>query len=233
MATDKPDPPVPQQSRSAKDATNVTDVTRVLQGAEGGDPRATDELLNLVYGELRQLATARIAGEPHAGAGMTLQATSLVHEAYLRLLRPAAESPDGGPANWQGRGHFFGAAALAMRRILIERARHRKRERHGGGKRRVELDDLSVPNPDGGKEGKDATDLLALDEALKKLEQADPRKARVVTLRYFAGLSIEETAAAMDLSPATVKNEWTFARAWLRRELSDEPSGESGGRRTP
>ena len=198
---------------------SMHEITRVLKLAQDGDPGATDELLAVVYDELRKLAKSRIAGEAQAGAGMTLQATALVHEAYLRLVTPPLDSPDRKAPTWQGRGHFFGAAALAMRRILVERARHADRIKHGGGKQRADLDaqPIAAPQPE-----HDATDLLALDEALKKLEQMDPRKGKIVTLRYFAGLSIEETAAALDLSPATIKNEWAFARAWLHRELAGD-----------
>jgi RNA polymerase sigma factor (TIGR02999 family) len=188
------------------------EITLAIQALQRGDPRASDELIELVYAELRELARSRLAREPGAGAGMTLEATALVHEAYLRVIgdKPKQQS-------WDGRGHFFGAAALAMRRILVERARHERRIKHGGGREQVDLTDaamkLESPQTDG-------TDLIALDEALTKLEQFDTRKARIVSLRYFAGLSIEETAAAMDLSPATVKNEWAFARAWLHREIT-------------
>jgi RNA polymerase sigma factor (TIGR02999 family) len=209
---------VPPDSSDAK-PESMHEITRVLQAAQDGDPGATDELLAIVYDELRKLAKSRIAGEAQAGAGMTLQATALVHEAYLRLVTPPMDAPDRKPPAWQGRGHFFGAAALAMRRILVERARHADRIKHGGGKQRAELDGQAIPSP---KPEHDATDLIALDDALKKLEQMDPRKGKIVTLRYFAGLSIEETAAALDLSPATIKNEWAFARAWLHRELAGE-----------
>ena len=195
----------------------MDDLTQMLNAAQAGDAHAADDLLEAMYGELRVLAKSRLAGEANAGAGMTLQPTALVHEAYLRLVSPPAAEPDRPPAKWQGRGHFFGAAALTMRRILVERARHNGRIKHGGGQRRVNIDDHAVAGPE---RDHDVTDLLALDEALKKLETIDARKAKVVTLRYFAGLSIEETAAALDLSTATVKNEWAFARAWLHREMS-------------
>jgi RNA polymerase sigma factor (TIGR02999 family) len=178
----------------------------------------------MVYEELRKLAKARIAGEPEGGNGMTLQATSLVHEAYLRLITPPTDEPGKKPPTWQGRGHFFGAAALAMRRILVERARHRNRVKHGGGHDHVPLDAQAITSP---RPDHDMTDLIALDEALQKLEQVDPRKGKIVTLRYFGGLTVEETAAALDLSTATVKNEWAFARAWLHREMSGE-SGPTG-----
>ena len=197
-------------------------MTRVLNAAQAGDQRAAHQLLGMVYDELRQLAHARIAAEKCAGSGMTLQATALVHEAYLRLVTAPGDGSARAPA-FSGRGHFFGAAALAMRRILVERARHKNRIKHGGGEAPISLDNQAIVRPD---EQHDPTDLIAIDEALQKLEKIDPRKGRVVTLRYFAGLSVEETAAAMDLSPATVKNEWAFARAWLHRELS----GEAGNR---
>jgi len=222
------------------------EVTRVLASLQSDDRQATDQLLALVYDELRRLARARLSSEANAGAGMTLQATALVHEAYLRLLgatkektaqeQPAASPPRepvpadraAQPARWDNRGHFFAAAALAMRRILVERARHQKRLKHGGGKQRLELDDqrdgLAASQAD-----YDGTDLVALDDALKKLEAIDERKARIVSLRYFAGLTVPETAAALDLSPATVKNEWAFARAWLHRELEGEHDQGSGG----
>ena len=170
------------------------------------DPSGTSgELLPEVYDELRKLARARLARERHHN--QTLQPTALVHEAYLRV---AGDRQD---RKWDRRGHFFAAAALAMRRILVERARHYQRIKHGGGGERAELDS-GIMRVDPA-----LTDLVAVDEALTRLEQTDPRKAQVVSLRYFAGLSVEETAAAMDLSPATVKNEWKFARAWLHRAL--------------
>jgi len=167
-------------------------------------PGSSAELLPQVYEELRRLARARLAREP---AGMTLQPTALVHEAYLRL------AGDGSKQRWDRRGHFFAAAAIAMRRILVERARHYRRIKHGGTQQRVDLDfDSPAYAPA-------LADVLAIDQALTRLEQLDPPKAQVVLLRYFAGLTIEETAAAMDLSPATVKNEWAFARAWLHDVL--------------
>jgi RNA polymerase sigma factor (TIGR02999 family) len=208
-------------SPDPKDDTSpvsMHEVTRVLRAVQSGDLQASNELLEIVYDELRTLARSRLKGEPMGGAGMTLGATALVHEAYLRLVSPAAEQGKPQPA-WQGRGHFFGAAAISMRRILVERARHRNRIKHGGGRGRVDLDAQAVS---AAAEDQDPTDLIALDEALKKLEQMDPRKGQVVSLRYFGGLSVEETAAAMDLSPATIKNEWAFARAWLHREMSGE-----------
>ena len=199
-------------SGGAPSRVQMHEVTLALRSLQQGDPRATDELLELVYDELRQLARARRAREPGGGAGMTLDATALVHEAYLRVIGDGQQAKE-----WDGRGHFFGAAALAMRRILVERARHRKRIKHGGG---MGQSDLAHAADQPAAANQDQTDLIDLDEALNRLEQVDPRKAKVVSLRYFAGLSIEETAHAMDLSPATVKTEWAFARAWLHRELT-------------
>jgi len=176
-------------------------------------PGTSDELLPEVYDELRKLARARLARERQAH--QTLQPTALVHEAYVRISEQ--------PRLWNRRGHFFAAAAIAMRRILVERARHYQRIKHGAGAEQVELDE-SMLRADPG-----LTDVIAIDEALKQLEETDPRKARIVTLRYFAGLSIEETAKALDLSPATVKNEWTFARAWLFRALGSPGAPPAGG----
>jgi RNA polymerase sigma factor (TIGR02999 family) len=185
------------------------DVTRILAAIEAGEAGATDDLLPIVYDELRDLARQRLAQER---PGQTLQATALVHEAYLRLVGGSDDDAGG----WEGRGHFFGAAALAMRRILVERARRRGRVRHGGGRARVDLD-VAVQL---GEEPDD--DLLALDTALDDLEAYDERKARVVLLRHFGGLGVEETAAALDVSPATVKSDWSFARAWLHRKLTGD-----------
>ena len=184
------------------------------RGQDGG-PGTSDELLPEVYEELRKLARARLAREHHSN--QTLQPTALVHEAYLRVSRDRQDQ------QWDRRGHFFAAAALAMRRILVERARHYQRVKHGQAVERVDLDQAIVGVDSG------LTDVVALDEALTRLEQQDRRKAQIVSLRYFAGLSIEETAAALDLSPATVKNEWTFARAWLYRALGpiDQPPGDA------
>jgi RNA polymerase sigma factor (TIGR02999 family) len=167
-------------------------------------PGTAGDMLPEVYDELRKLARARLARERHAN--QTLQPTALVHEAYLRV----SSDPQ---AQWDRRGHFFAAAAFAMRRILVERARHYQRIKHGGGGHRVDLDDAMA------RADPALVDLVAVDEALGRLEKADPRKAQIVTLRYFAGLSVEETAKALDLSPATIKNEWAFARAWLYRVL--------------
>ena len=191
----------------AADGPTPSDVTRLLAAASGGDGRAAEELLPIVYEELRVLAHRRMARER---PGQTLQPTALVHEAYLRLL-----GPEGDSVRWENRGHFFGAAAEAMRRILIERARRVARLRHGGGRDRLPLE-----NVDGAVDAK-SDDLIALDEALKKLEAHDPRMAEVVKLRYFAGLGVEETATAMNVSPRTVKREWAVARAWLYERMSE------------
>ena len=194
------------------------ELTLVLDAVSRGDAQSADRLLQLVYDQLRSLARSRLAREKgNAGGSPTLDATALVHEAYLRLIGANSEAPR---QKWDGRGHFFGAAALAMRRILVERARHRKRIKHGGGRERVEFDQQNVLSSSVSEN--DQTDLLALDEALNRLEALDERKAKVVSLRYFAGLSVEETAAALDVSATTVKNEWAFARAWLHRELSGD-----------
>ncbi len=200
------------------------DVTMLLHAIGAGNKHAAEQLLPLVYDELRRLAKARMANEP---ADHTLQPTALVHEAYMRLLGRAEAGADPNAARkWDGRGHFFGAAAQAMRRILVERARNQARLKRGGGRERLSLSDVA-PAAD---TGLDSADVLALDEALGRLETENPRRAQVVMLRYFAGLSVEETAAAMDLSPATIKNEWTVARAWLHREMTrDGPAPSAAG----
>jgi RNA polymerase sigma factor (TIGR02999 family) len=181
----------------------MSDVTRLLDAAAAGDGRAAADLLPLVYAELRKLAAARLGRE---APGQTLDATSLVHEAYLRLV---------GGGGFDGRGHFFAAAAEAMRRILIDQARRKDRPKHGGDRRRVELDERAVP-PAAGR----ADDLLALDEALADLAREDPAKAELVKLRYFAGLTLDQAAACLGISPATAKRHWTLARAWLFQALS-------------
>jgi RNA polymerase sigma factor (TIGR02999 family) len=176
----------------------VSEIPRLLQSAAQGDPEAASRLLPLVYNELRRLAAHRLAAE---APGQTLQPTALVHEAYLRLV--------GGGQRWDGRGHFFAAAAEAMRRILVENARRKKRAKHGGGRQRVDLEALDLPadtTPD---------ELLALDEALARLGGEDPAAAEVVKLHFFAGLPMDETAAALGMSRATAYRHWTYAKAWL------------------
>jgi RNA polymerase sigma factor (TIGR02999 family) len=181
------------------------EVTRILNELASGDGKAADELLPLVYRELRRLAAAKLARER---AEQTLQATDLVHEAYLRLVGGGAER------SWDNRRHFFAAAAEAMRRILIERARRRQAARHGGGRRRIELDEgLAVQEP--------RDDLLALDEALTRLAEKQPIKAELVKLRFFAGLTTPEAAQALGISLATAERHWTFARTWLYAELGE------------
>lgn len=169
-------------------------------------PVSTDRLLPVVYEELRRLARAAMAKEP---PGHTLQPTALVHQAYLRLV-------ENGGKQWNGRGHFFCAAAQAMRRILVERARKYQCVKHGAGRQRWQLESAQLAS-----DGMDF-DLLALDEALDKLREIDARKSEIVALRYFAGLTIEETAAALGLSETVIKGEWRYAKAWLHRELSGE-----------
>lgn len=181
----------------------MTDVTRILNAIERGDPHATGELLPLIYDELRLLAAQKLTNEP---PGQTLQATALVHEAYIRLVGSETQ-------NWDRRGHFFAAAAEAMRRILVENARRKKSSKRGGGHQRIDLDDadLAIEAPSG--------DLIALDEALTKLSKMDPDVANLVKLRYFAGLTIEQVARFQDISRRTAVDHWAYARAWLRREI--------------
>jgi RNA polymerase sigma factor (TIGR02999 family) len=178
----------------------MSDVSRILHAIDQGDPDAADQLLPLVYDELRQLAAHKLAQEK---PGQTLDATALVHEAYLRLV---------GDQQFANRRHFFAAAAEAMRRILIDRARARRSLKRGRG-RRVTLDDAAVPDPD--------DRLLALDEALTQLAGADPLAARVVAMHHFAGMSHEQVAAALDLSVYRTRQKWTFARAWLKTALGE------------
>ena len=186
----------------------MSDVTRLLDAAATGDPKAAAELLPLVYGELRRLAAARLAAEC---PGQTLQPTALVHEAYVRLVGPDGAAAD--DPRWDGRGHFFAAAAEAMRRILIDQARRKGRQKRGGARQRVDLDgaDLaSVAAPD---------ELLLVDEAIARLATEDARAAQLVRLRYFAGLSVEEAAELSGLSRSTAYEHWAYARAWLHHEL--------------
>jgi RNA polymerase sigma factor (TIGR02999 family) len=193
----------------------MSDVSLLLAAIDEGDPRAAEQLLPLVYGELRKLAAEKMAQER---PGQTLEATALVHEAYLRLVTSGKESAPRDSC-WKGQRHFFAAAAEAMRHILVDNARRKRRVKHGGGRQRVAFDDALPAPPEVGD------DLLALDEALGKLAAEDPEAAAVVKLRYFAGLSVEEAAQALDMSRASAYRHWTFARAWLLNELGgDEPA---------
>jgi RNA polymerase sigma factor (TIGR02999 family) len=183
----------------------MNEITQVLQAVEAGDRQAAARLLPLVYDELRQLAAHKLA---HEKPGQTLQPTALVHEAYLRLVGKDVEQP------WDGRGHFFAAAAEAMRRILVENARRKHSLKHGGGLKRQDAAEaeLAAPEP--------AEDLLALDEALTQLAAVDPVKADLVKLRYFTGMTIDEAAGALGISATTAKRYWTYARAWLYQEMT-------------
>jgi DNA-directed RNA polymerase specialized sigma24 family protein len=207
----------------------MSDVTRILSQIDSGNPAAAEQLLPLVYDELRKLAAAKLA---HEKPGQTLQATALVHEAYLRLVGRGAREEDEpvsavapspqplGPSpcpSFSSRGHFFAAAAEAMRRILVDQARARGSLKRGGNRQRMELSD--VPTAD---EELRVDDLLDLDAALQKLAMVDPVAAKLVELRVFAGLSVDESAAIVKLSPSTAKRTWDYARAWLRREVGDE-----------
>jgi RNA polymerase sigma factor (TIGR02999 family) len=187
----------------------MADVTQVLSALERGDPRAAAELLPLVYDELRRLAAQRLAREK---PGHTLQPTALVHEAYLRLVGREPGTP------WNGRGHFFAAAAEAMRRILVENARRKQHGRHGGGLVRRDVTEIDPPAP-GPRE-----DLVALDEALRLLAEEDRQAAELVQLRYFAGLTLPEAAEALGVSPRTADRLWAYARAWLHRRLRADGS---------
>jgi len=184
----------------------MSDATRILEAIDRGDPQAAEQLLPLVYEELRRLAAQRLSAEK---PGQTLQATALVHEAYLRLVGSSAQ----GGSTWNSRGHFFAAAAEAMRRILIDSARQKARPKHGGDRRRFEFDELDLADESA------ADDVLALDESLEKLATVDQTIADVVKLRYFAGLTIQETAANLDISVRTANRHWAYAKAWLFREL--------------
>ena len=184
----------------------MSDVTRILNAIEQGDERATDELLPLVYEELHLLAAQKMS---HESPGQTLQATALIHEAYIRLV-------EGADQNWNSRGHFFKAAAEAMRRILVENARRKGRLKHGGGFQRVELDESAPPESD----EHIAYELIALDEALDRFAQKDKLKADLVKLRYFAGLTIPQSAQILNISHATAERHWIYARCWLRTEIN-------------
>jgi RNA polymerase sigma factor (TIGR02999 family) len=184
----------------------MTETTRLLAAAEQGDPSAAEQLLPLVYDELRRLAAVKLAQEQ---PGQTLQPTALVHEAYVRLV-------GGGEQRWDGRGHFFAAAAEAMRRILIDRARQQRALKRGGGRQRLDVDAVDLATqatPD---------QLLAVDDALAKLARDDPAAARLVELRYFAGLTVAEAGEALGISTATAYRHWKYARAWLHGELAGD-----------
>ena len=185
----------------------MSDVTQILNAIEQGDPKAADELLPLVYQELRNLAAQKMAREQ---PGHTLQATALVHEAWLRL---GADAQPG----WQNRAHFFAAASEAMRRILVERARRKRRDKRGGGAEHVDVAELEIAAPPGNEE-----EALAVHEALDRLAAHGVRKAEVVKLRYFVGFSFEETAEVLGISVPTAKRDWAYARAWLHQEIGPD-----------
>jgi RNA polymerase sigma factor (TIGR02999 family) len=184
----------------------MNDVTRILNAIDQGDEKATDELLPFVYEELRLLAAQKLS---HEKPGQTLQATALVHEAYIRLSGDK-------PQNWNGRGHFFAAAAEAMRRILVENARRKQRLRHGGGHHRIDMDcvQVAIEGP--------SEDLVALDKKLSQLAEKEPILAELVKLRYFAGLTLGQIAKILNISRPTAGSYWAYARAWLKREMTKE-----------
>ncbi|MBI3868643.1 MAG: sigma-70 family RNA polymerase sigma factor [Verrucomicrobia bacterium] len=184
----------------------MSDVTRILTAIEQGNPQAADELLPLVYQELRRIAARKMAGER---PGHTLQPTALVHEAWLKLVDSPAQS-------WQNRAHFFGAATEAMRRILIDRARRKGRQRRGSGAEHLDADEIEIASPAPNDE------LLALNDALDRFAAVEPRQAELVKLRYFAGLKIEEAAEVLGISEGTAKRWWSYARAWLLLEIRSE-----------
>jgi RNA polymerase sigma factor (TIGR02999 family) len=191
----------------------MSDVTRILSAIDTGDPQAADQLLPLVYDELRRLAAQKLARE---APGQTLDATSLVHEAYLRLVDSEGRKSPREEPRWDSRGHFFAAAAEAMRRILVERARHKATLKSGGKVQRLDLDQIEPARDDRSQE------LLALDEALAKLEQHDAQAGRLVKLRYFAGLTHQQAAAALGISRRAADRLWALARAWLYQQLGAE-----------
>lgn len=194
-------------------ASDSHPVTRALEAITAGNPEAARELLPLVYDELRSLARARLR---HLPPGQTLQPTALVHEAYMRVV-------GGRDPGWDGRGHFFGAAAQAMRRILVTEARRKAAIKRGGDLSRVDYEQAEPAwEPP-------SEDIVAVDEALRKLEEIDPRKGRIVDCLYFAGLTAEETAAALGISVSTIRRDWRYVRTWLARELQQDPASEAGG----
>jgi RNA polymerase sigma factor (TIGR02999 family) len=203
----------PQDSSRTRELAFMSDVTRILSAIEQGDPHAAEQLLPLVYEELRRLAAQKLALE---AAGQTLQPTALVHEAYLRLVGANAGS------EWDGRGHFFAAAAEAMRRILVENARRKRSLKRGGGLQRHYLDDVqpAAREPD--------EDVLAIDEALTKFAALDLVKAELVKLRFFGGFTSEEAARLLGISPATAERYWAYARAWLHQEITGGPGCPGG-----
>ncbi len=189
----------------------MSDVTSILAQINAGDPHAADQLLPLVYEELRKVASAKMMQEK---PGQTLQATALVHEAYVRLVGAS----DGNP-NWDNRGHFFAAAAEAMRRILVEQARHKQRTRHGGGRARMDLDKVATLGHS--LDSAEVDRILAVHEALPQLELESPRKAQLVKLRFFAGMTMEESATALGVSLSTANKDWAMAKVWLYRKLKE------------
>jgi RNA polymerase sigma factor (TIGR02999 family) len=193
----------------------MSQVTQILVAIEKGDVQAVDKLFPLVYQELRQLAAQRLSKEL---PGQTLQATALVHEAYLRLVGSEDQ-------NWSGRYHFFSAAAEAMRRILIENARRKKSLKHGGGRKRVGFDEAILAYEQGDMS---ADDLIALDEALEKLSKEDSPKADLVKLRYFAGMTSDQAAKILGMSPATADRDWAYARSWLRLQMTGDDQADQG-----
>ena len=196
----------------------MEEVTRILDAIRDGDPQASERLLPAVYDELRRLAARKLA---HEAPGQTLQATALVHEAYLRLVGKSEDKSAAGERPWDSRGHFFAAAAEAMRRILVENARRKRRQKRGGDLARCDLDVSVVEAPEL------RHDLLALDEALERLAQTDPAKCELVKLRFFAGLTIPQAAEALGISVSTADRHWAYARAWLHREISgSSPAGD-------
>jgi RNA polymerase sigma factor (TIGR02999 family) len=191
---------------------SMNDITQVLERIHKGEPSAAEALLPLVYDELRKLAALKMA---HESPGQTLEATALVHEAYLRLVDVEQRE------RWDGRGHFFAAAAEAMRRILVERARRKKAVKHGGGRHRVNVDTVAIMAPE------NDDDLIAISEALDRLAAVDPVKAELVKLRYFAGLTVEECADALGISCATAKRYWAYSRVWLFEQVSGAATSEN------
>ncbi len=190
----------------------MNEVTQILNAIENGDNRASDDLLPLVYAELRKLAAQRLADQP---PGQTLQATALVHEAYIQLVDNKESR------TWDSRGHFFASAASAMRNLLVDNARRKNSLKRGGNRKRVAVELAEIGTP------KDGEELLALDEALKELAEKDARAAKLVSLRFFAGLTMDEAAKALDVSRATAKRDWAYARAWLNSRLSTDALQDS------